>query len=91
MKKAIELVTHFRFDLVLKYLYTRSIVKKYKTNFFKEMYKKHLELWNGFREYDNPNKCTFEAFDDEVIKNLNQRNFQIKNAIDWRKFTQGVA
>jgi hypothetical protein len=26
----------------------------------------------------------------EVIKNLNQRNFQIKNAIEWRKFTQGV-
>jgi hypothetical protein len=31
------------------------------------------------------------AFLEEVIKNLNQRNFQIKNAIDWRKFTQGVA
>lgn len=30
------------------------------------------------------------AFLEEVIKNLNQRNFQIKNAIDWRKFTQGV-
>lgn len=29
-------------------------------------------------------------FLEEVIKNLNQRNFQIKNAIDWRKFTQGV-
>lgn len=71
MKKAIELVTHFRFDLVLKYLYAKSIVKKYKTNFFKEMYKKHLELWNGFREYDNPNKCTFEAFDDEFHKIIN--------------------
>jgi hypothetical protein len=31
------------------------------------------------------------AFLEEVIKNLNQRNFQIKNAIDWKKFTQGVA
>ena len=30
-------------------------------------------------------------FLEEVIKNLNQRNFQIKNAIEWRKFTQGVA
>lgn len=29
-------------------------------------------------------------FLEEVIKNLNQRNFQIKNAIEWRKFTQGV-
>ena len=29
-------------------------------------------------------------FLEEVIKNINQRNFQIKNAIEWRKFTQGV-
>ncbi len=27
---------------------------------------------------------------EEVIKNINQRNFQIKNAIDWKKFTNGV-
>ncbi|NDG31224.1 hypothetical protein EB118_14280 [bacterium] len=27
---------------------------------------------------------------EEIIKNLNQRNFQIKNAIEWRRFTQGV-
>ena len=66
--KPIELVTHFRFDLVLKYLYAKSILKNYKTNFFKEMYKKHLELWNGFREYDNPEKCTFEAFDNDFKK-----------------------
>lgn len=30
------------------------------------------------------------AFLEEVLKNINQRNFQIKNAIEWRKFTQGV-
>jgi hypothetical protein len=30
------------------------------------------------------------AFLEEVIKNINQRNFQIKNAIDWKKFTNGV-
>lgn len=30
------------------------------------------------------------AFLEEVIKNLNQRNFQIKNAIEWKKFTNGV-
>jgi len=29
-------------------------------------------------------------FLEEVIKNLNQRNFQIRNAIEWKKFTQGV-
>ena len=30
------------------------------------------------------------AFLEEVLKNINQRNFQIKNAIEWKKFTQGV-
>ena len=29
-------------------------------------------------------------FLEEVIKNLNQRNFQIKNAIEWRKFEAGI-
>jgi len=29
-------------------------------------------------------------FLEEVIKNLNQRNFQIRNAIEWKKFIQGV-
>ncbi len=29
-------------------------------------------------------------FLEEVLKNINQRNYQIKNAIDWRKFTNGV-
>jgi hypothetical protein len=30
------------------------------------------------------------GFLEEVLKNLNQRNFQIRNAIEWKKFTQGV-
>jgi hypothetical protein len=29
-------------------------------------------------------------FLEEVLKNLNQRNYQIKNAIDWQRFTNGV-
>jgi hypothetical protein len=29
-------------------------------------------------------------FLEEVLKNINQRNFQIKNAIDWRKFVNGL-
>lgn len=27
---------------------------------------------------------------EEIVKNINQRNFQIRNAIEWEKFTQGV-
>jgi len=79
IKKAIDLVTTFRFDLVLKYLYAKSLIKNYNTTFFREMYKEHLRLWNGFREYDNPNKCTFEAFDKEfkkIITSLQNEGFK---------------
>lgn len=27
---------------------------------------------------------------EEIVKNLNQRNFQIRNAIEWAKFTNGT-
>lgn len=27
---------------------------------------------------------------ENIMKNINQRNFQIKNAIEWKKFTQGL-
>lgn len=27
---------------------------------------------------------------EEIIKNINQRNYQIKNAIEWGRFTQGA-
>jgi hypothetical protein len=77
-KNAIDLLTRFRFDVVLKYLYAKSIVQNYNTDSFKEMYKEHLRLWNGFREYDNPNKCTFEAFDEEfkkIIKSFTEGGF----------------
>ena len=30
-----------------------------------EIYKEHLRLWNGFKEYNRPEKNTFEAFRDE--------------------------
>lgn len=29
-------------------------------------------------------------FLEEVLKNINQRNYQIKNAIEWQRFTNGV-
>ena len=29
-------------------------------------------------------------FLEEVLKNLNQRNYQIRNAIEWQRFTNGV-
>jgi hypothetical protein len=71
----IELITPYRFDVIIKYMYAKSIVRKLNTEVFKNFYKEHLRLWNGFKEYDNPNKNTFEAFDEEFKKIVN--SFQI--------------
>ena len=54
--KAKELLSTTRFDLIVKYLYAKSYKKGYETNYFLEMYKHHLKIWNGFKEYNNPKK-----------------------------------
>jgi hypothetical protein len=77
-KTPTELLTPYRFDLIIKYLYANSIIKDYKTDYFKNLYKEHLRIWNGFKEYDNPNKNTFESFDNifkSIIHSLKTSGF----------------
>ena len=57
-RNPITLLTHKRFDVVIKYLYASNLSSKY----YKDMYKKHLKVWNNFRE-GNPPKNGFEEFD----------------------------
>ena len=78
VKNPIDLVSTYRFDLIIKYLYAKSIINNYKTSYFQEMYKEHLYKWNGFKEYDNPNKNTFEAYDSD----FNNIIGSIKNGFD---------
>jgi hypothetical protein len=78
IKQPNELITWYRFDLIIKYLYGKSIIKNYNTSFFKDAYKEHLRLWNGFKEYNNPHKCTFEAFDEDfkrMIESIDKNGF----------------
>jgi len=59
-----ELLTHKRFDVVIKYLYASNL----SSDFYKKMYKEHLERWNNFSEKDPP-KHGFEEFD-EAFKSI---------------------
>ncbi len=68
-KKPIDLLTHTRFDVIIKYMYAKSILEGYNTTIFQNIYKEHLRIWNNFKEYDKPEKNTFEAFDN-VFKQL---------------------
>lgn len=58
----ITLLNHNRFDLPLKFLYAKSFLSEYDTTYYHDLYEHHLQIWNNFKEYNNPNKNTFEAF-----------------------------
>jgi len=59
---AYQLLTPHRFDLIPKFLYAAYREAKLNTDFALDLYKEHLRVWNGFKEYDNPSKDTFEKF-----------------------------
>jgi len=63
-----ELLTHKRFDVVIKYLYASNLSSKY----YKDMYKKHLKVWNNFKE-GNPPKNGFEEFDNAFKSIINNK------------------
>src|SRR5210317_1898968 len=53
-----ELLTYKRFDVVIKYLYASNL----SSDFYKSMYREHLQRWNNFSEKEPP-KHGFEDFD----------------------------
>lgn len=61
-----NLITHRRFDVIVKYLYASNLSSKY----FKNLYKEHLRVWNGFYE-GTPRKSGFEDFDDAFKSIIN--------------------
>ena len=62
----IDLLTHKRFDVVVKYLYAANL----SSEFYKNAYKEHLKIWNGFHER-NPKKNGFEEFDNAFKSIIN--------------------
>ena len=61
-----DLLTHKRFDVVVKYLYAANLSRE----FYKNAYKEHLKIWNGFHER-NPKKNGFEEFDNAFKSIIN--------------------
>ena len=62
------MLTHFRFDLIPKILYAKYREANLNTDFAVDLYREHLRVWNGFKEYDNPDKNTFEKFKESFEK-----------------------
>ena len=67
-RNPIDLLTHKRFDVVIKYLYASNL----SSGFFKDAYKEHLGIWNGFTE-DKRKKSTFEDFDNSFKSMINNK------------------
>tara|TARA_B110001450_G_scaffold248438_1_gene264642 strand:+ start:624 stop:2366 length:1743 start_codon:yes stop_codon:yes gene_type:complete len=79
-----------RFDLMAKYLYIKSKDKSYDTNFFKELYHKHIITFNNCHELPDPTiknniekvniKDFLDSFD-KLIKNIKNNGFNEKYPI----------
>ena len=61
-----DLLTHKRFDVVIKYMYASNL----SSEFYKNAYKEHLRVWNGFYE-GSPRKRGFEDFDNAFKSIIN--------------------
>tara|TARA_Y100000004_G_scaffold45409_1_gene49873 strand:- start:4503 stop:5705 length:1203 start_codon:yes stop_codon:yes gene_type:complete len=62
----INLLTHKRFDVVIKYMYASNLSSK----FYKEAYKEHIRVHNNFYE-GNPKKQGFDDFDNAFKSIIN--------------------
>lgn len=75
---AIDLLRWNRFDLMFKYLYGLSRKRHWKTDYFEAMYRHHLQIWNGFSEYDDQSKNSYESFKsrfDDLLDDIEENGF----------------
>jgi|TARA_R100000081_G_C4820523_1_gene179481 glycosyltransferase involved in cell wall biosynthesis len=69
-----------RFDLPIKTMFLKDCNRG--IAFGEELYKEHLRLWNGFKEYNNPDKNTYEKFRDAFL----QMESDMRNGdFDWKR------
>lgn len=58
----LRLLDYRRFDIPAKTIYGRAILDNNTSAWPRELYREHLEVWNGFKERE-PKKLTFDDFD----------------------------
>lgn len=67
-KNPYDLLSHKRFDVLIKYMYASNLSSEY----YRNAYKEHLKVWNKFYEGE-PRKSGFKDFDDafkSIINNV---------------------
>ena len=68
----LDLLRWSRFDLPFKYLFGYASKRGWKTEYYEEMYRHHLKVWNGFSEYDDPRKRGYDVFKTDFLSLLEQ-------------------
>ena len=75
-----EFFTWTRFDLGPKRIFLNLLGKE--TDFGENIYKEHLKIWNDFKEFDKPEKNSYEIFRTDFINIYNDLD---NGSFDWRK------
>jgi hypothetical protein len=67
----------YRFDLIVKYLYIKSYLNKYNTNFFIDLYKNHILTFNNGFEKDNNKRSVNDFINtfNKLITNISSNGF----------------
>ena len=67
-----------RFDLPIKKIYANYRERKIESSFGTDIYKEHLRLWNGFKEYNRPEKNSWASFKkefDHILDSIRDNGF----------------
>ena len=72
-----EYITPNRFDLIAKYLYIKYYNKEYKSKFYLDLYKNHIEVFNKSWEYPGTKKNIEDFLNsfDKLIKSLRDNGY----------------
>lgn len=72
MANPLDLLRWNRFDLPFKYLFGYARKRGWDTDYYEEMYRHHLKVWNGFSEFDDPQKNSYEVFKADYLALLDE-------------------
>jgi len=84
IKDPMDLIQSTRFDIVMKYLYGVAYANGWRTQFYEDLYKNHIQVWNNFSEYDNDKKQSYEAFKsvfDDLLDEINLNGFDASQSL----------
>jgi hypothetical protein len=56
-----------RYDIIIKFLYIKALEENDNVALFRDIYREHLRVWNGFYEH-NPRKTSFEDYEKSFIQ-----------------------